>query len=366
LPDELRLIGAFLLALLLGWGLTPVALRAAAKTDFFDHPTGYKAHPAPTAYLGGVAVISAFVLVAALFAQGVTRFGAILGCTLVLCAIGTIDDRVAVRPSYRVAAELAAAVVLWGSDLGWNFPSSDLAQLVLTSIWVVGFTNAFNLLDNMDGVASSVGAVCGAGIAMLAGVNDDPVLAALALAFSGACVGFLPFNLRRGAPARIFLGDGGSMPMGFVLAAAAMSIPQGETGGWPLLLTASLLLGIPVLDTLLVVVSRARRGVSLMKGGRDHLTHRLQTKLGSAQAVALTVGSLQVCVSLLAVWTMQAGRNATIVAAIACVALGAVVVAVLETSAWATARSESADRFASAPGAQPRRSGPAEVRRRTL
>jgi UDP-N-acetylmuramyl pentapeptide phosphotransferase/UDP-N-acetylglucosamine-1-phosphate transferase len=139
-------------------------------------------------------------------------------------------------------------------------------------MWIVGLTNSFNLMDNMDGAASAVAAVCAAGLALQSLVRGDVALAALAVALAGACVGFLPYNLRAGAPVRIFLGDGGSMPIGFIVAAIAMNIPVGEQLGWTVLLVAALLLAIPMLATLLVVVSRTRRGVSIVTAGRDHLT----------------------------------------------------------------------------------------------
>lgn len=316
-------------------------MRVARRTAFFGHPVGYKVHGAPTPYLGGAAVIGAFLIAAVLFGSGTERFWPILLCAVWLAVIGAVDDRIAVRPLYRVLAALGAAAVLWGEGLGWSFLDSDFEQLVLTSLWVLGFTNALNLMDNMDGAASTVGAACSAGIAVLAVVEGDPVLAALALALTGACAGFLRFNLRRKAPARIFLGDGGSMPIGFLAAAMAMNLPVGDGLGWPLLLVGGLLLGIPVLDTLLVIVSRTRRGISLMTGGRDHLTHRLNSRLRSPRAVALVLGGLQAAVSLLALGALQLGRTAIIAAALICLALGASLVALLETPAWTSAHSEA-------------------------
>jgi UDP-GlcNAc:undecaprenyl-phosphate/decaprenyl-phosphate GlcNAc-1-phosphate transferase len=335
LPDEARLIGAVVVSLTAVWVLTPLALRLAVRTGFYDHPTGYKAHAAPTAYLGGAAVVTGFLLAALVTGKDLSRLWPVLVCAVGLMVIGTMDDRFAVRPSRRIAAELAAAAVLWHYDLGWTFLGSDLEKLILTAVWIVGFTNAFNLMDNMDGAASTVAAVCAAGIAgqtLVVGVDEG--VAVMALALCGACLGFLRYNLRRGAPARIFLGDGGSMPIGFVVAALAMAIPVDEPLGWPVLLVASLLLAIPVLDTLLVVVSRTRRGVALVTAGRDHLTHRLRMKLGTPRAVAGALAVTQALVSLLAIFAAQIGRTSIIVAATICLALGAAIVAVLDSPFW--------------------------------
>jgi UDP-GlcNAc:undecaprenyl-phosphate/decaprenyl-phosphate GlcNAc-1-phosphate transferase len=338
LPDEARLIGAVLVSLTAVWIFTPVARRLAVRSGFYDHPTGYKAHPAPTAYLGGAAVVTGFTLGALILGQDMSRFWPILACALALMVLGTLDDRFAVRPSRRIAGELGAAVVLWHYDLGWTFLGSGFEELILTAVWIVGFTNAFNLMDNMDGATSTVAAVCAAGIAAEAlVVGGEQGVAVLALALCGACLGFLRYNLRPGAPASIFLGDGGSMPIGFVVAALAMNIPVDEHLGWPVLLVAALLLGIPVLDTLLVVVSRTRRRVSLVTAGRDHLTHRLRMKLGSPRAVACALAVTQAAVSGLAIVAAEIGRTSIIVAATACLVAGGAIVALLDSPLWTSA-----------------------------
>jgi UDP-GlcNAc:undecaprenyl-phosphate GlcNAc-1-phosphate transferase len=338
LPDEARLIGAVLVSLAAVWILTPLALRLALRTAFLDHPVGYKAHAAPTAYLGGAAVVAGFVVAALAFGDGFSRFAPVLLCALGLSVLGTLDDRFAVRPTHRILAEVAAAAILWHYGLGWDFLDSRFEELVLTAIWIVGFTNAFNLMDNMDGAASTVAAVCAAGLGAQSLLEGDTRLAAFSLALCGACLGFLRYNLRRGAPARIFLGDGGSMPIGFVVAAVAMNVPTDEQMGWPVLLIGALLLGIPVLDTLLVVVSRTRRGVSVVTAGRDHLTHRLHARLASARLVALVLALGQAAVSVVAIVAGQVGRTTIIVTAMGSLALGGAVVAVLENPAWLRSR----------------------------
>jgi UDP-GlcNAc:undecaprenyl-phosphate GlcNAc-1-phosphate transferase len=335
LPDEARLASAVLISLIAVWLLTPVAHRLAVRTGFYDLPTGYKAHSTPTAYLGGAAVIVGFLLSVVLVGQNLSRWWPILACAFGLMVLGTFDDRITVRPKYRLAAELAAAILLWSQDLGWNVLGSDLAGLVLTCAWIVGFTNAFNLMDNMDGAASIVAAVCASGIAaQVLVVGSTGGVALIALALVGSCLGFLPYNLCRRAPARIFLGDGGSMPIGFIVAALAMSIPVDEPLGWPILLVAALLLAVPMLDTLLVVVSRTRRGVPIVTAGRDHLTHRLRAKLRSTAAVGAALAVTQGAVSLLTIAAASAGRTSVIVMAVACLVLAASIVALLDSSTW--------------------------------
>ena len=343
MPDEARLLGVVLVSLLSTWALVPLAIRVAARTGFFDQPIGYKVHATPTPYLGGAAVIGAFLIAAVVFGEGATRFWPVLVGGVGLAVLGAVDDRVAVRPLYRALAELAAATLLWSEGLGWSFLDSRFEELVLTALWVLGVTNSLNLMDNMDGAASTVGAACSAGIAAIAAVEGDVVLAAFALALTGACVGFLRFNLRAAEPARIFLGDGGSMPLGFLAAAVAMNIPLGDGLGWPTLLVGGLLLGIPVLDTTLVIVSRTRRRISVLTGGRDHLTHRLHSRLGSARQVGLILAALQATISLIAILSAQLGRTAILISTLACLALGAAIVAILETPVWTTAHSPTGE-----------------------
>jgi UDP-GlcNAc:undecaprenyl-phosphate/decaprenyl-phosphate GlcNAc-1-phosphate transferase len=335
LPDEARLIGAALLSLTAVWLLAPLALRVAVRTGFYDHPVGYKAHASPTPYLGGAAVLAGFFLAAIVFDHGSSRFWPILACALGLAVLGTLDDRFAIRPRYRILAEATAAAILWHYGLGWSFLDSRFEELVLTTIWIVGFTNAFSVMDNMDGAASTVVAACAAGLALNAAVGGDMELAAFSLALCGACLGFLRYNLRAGAPARIFLGDGGSIPIGFVAAAAAMNMPVDEPLGWPALLVSGLLLGVPVLDTSLVVVSRTRRSISIATGGRDHLTHRLCAKLGSTRTTVAALALVQFGLSLVAIAAGQVGRTTIIVAAMASLVFGALIIAVLESPEWA-------------------------------
>jgi UDP-GlcNAc:undecaprenyl-phosphate/decaprenyl-phosphate GlcNAc-1-phosphate transferase len=338
LPDEVRLVGALVVSFGAVLGLTPLAIRIASRTGFYDHPRGYKAHRAPTAYLGGAAVISGFALSALLFTGDAVHYLPLIGAAAGLWALGTVDDRVTVRPRNKILAEVAAAFVLWASGLGWTFPSSGFEELLLTTVWVVAFTNSFNLMDNMDGVAGTVGAACAAGVAGLALAQGDAALAALTLALAGSCLGFLPYNLRPGGrPARIFLGDGGSLPLGFILAGATMQIPMPGDLGWAALLAGGLLLGILVLDTLLVIVSRTRRGVSLMTGGRDHLSHRLRSRLGSPWAVAIALAATQAGVSTLAIVAVESGQTAVIMVATTCLAAGAGAIALLEKPGWAVA-----------------------------
>jgi UDP-GlcNAc:undecaprenyl-phosphate GlcNAc-1-phosphate transferase len=317
LAEGPRIAVAFFLAAALTAATVPMAIATARRTGFLDSPVGYKAHGRPTPYLGGAAVILAAGLTILLVGDGLSRYWPLLVGTVALALVGTVDDRVNLSPLLRVSTEVLAAWLLWSEDLGWSFLASDTANLLLTAFWVTGIVNAFNLMDNLDGAASSVGAVSAAGVAVLAVIGDDLALAAIAAALCGALVGFLRFNLAE--PARIFLGDGGSMAIGFLLAGALMVAPMGQLSNWSVLIAAALVVGLPVFDTTLVVLSRRRRGAPVLSGATDHTTHRLRVFLKSPRAVAGTLAIVQLALCGLAIEATRLGPEAAI--ALACFAL---------------------------------------------
>lgn len=326
---------AFLVAIVATLLLTPLAIRLAGRTGFYDHPVGYKGHDSPTPYLGGTAVIGGMLVASALFGSGSSAFVPIAIGAVVLLGVGTIDDRYGLGPLTRLAIEVAAAGVLFAGGVGWDLFASDLLNLVLTVVFVTGVVNAFNLMDNMDGATGTVAAVSGATLGVLALAQGSAELAAIALALSGACLGFLPFNLA--SPSRIFLGDGGSMPIGFVVAAAIMAVPGTGDLGWAFVPVAVVLVGLPALDTALVVVSRLRRGAGVFVGGRDHLTHRLRAKLGSARRVALVLAASQAVLTGAGAVLAGSDKSVAAFAATVLILVGVAVVALLESPDWAPA-----------------------------
>jgi UDP-GlcNAc:undecaprenyl-phosphate GlcNAc-1-phosphate transferase len=346
LPERL-LIGLAVAAAVV-YAVTPYAIAVANRMAFYDVPTDYKGHVRPTPYLGGAAVMAGFVIAVLLAAGDWQRTAPLVGGVAVLWVVGTIDDRRTVRPAWRVLVELALAWMVWASGLGWHLHAGALVDLGVTCAWIVAVVNAFNLFDNMDGAASTMALVVSAGAAILGLVRGDVWLAVGAASLGGACLGFLPRNIC--LPARIFLGDGGSMPLGFAAAVLVMVAATTSVPAWQSLPVALLLVGIPALDTSLVIVSRRRRGVPIVKGGLDHLTHRARRFLLSARAVALALGAVQAVVSVLAVLASQGGASFVVVGAILYVLAGGCAIAVLEIggTGMSTARSVSpASRVAS-------------------
>lgn len=307
---------------------TPFAIRAALRTGFLDNPVGYKQHARPTPYLGGVAVISAFVVATILFGRGFHDWQALIACSLALLLIGSVDDRVSLGPGIRVAAVAVVASVLYRSGLGWRVFDGDTANFIFTLAFVLGVVNATNLMDNLDGAATVVVGTGAISLAALAAIEGEGALATVALAVAGACAGFLPFNLAR--PGRIFLGDGGSMPLGLLTATMIMNLPRPAGLDGEMLVVAVVLVGLPALDTALVIVSRLRRRVTVLSGGRDHLTHRLLGRLGSTRRVALALAAGQTILGVIAIGLFQLTPGVALGAAVACVAGGLAVIVALE------------------------------------
>jgi UDP-GlcNAc:undecaprenyl-phosphate GlcNAc-1-phosphate transferase len=333
-----RLLIGLAVAAIVVYATTPYAIIVADRLQFYDKPIGYKGHAHPTPYLGGAALMAGFVIAVLVAAGDWSKTIPLVGGVALLWTVGTIDDRRTVRPAWRVLVELALAWMVWAAGLGWHLHMGGGVDLALTCLWVLGIVNAFNLFDNMDGAASTMALVVSAGAAILGVVRGDVWLAVGAASLGGACLGFLPRNLS--PPARIFLGDGGSMPLGFAVAVLVMVAATTSVVAWQSLLIALLLVGIPALDTSLVIVSRRRRGVSILKGGQDHLTHRARRFLPSARAVALVLGAVQAGVSVLAVLASQGGASFVVIGAILYVLAGACAVMLLETG-WMEASTAS-------------------------
>ena len=361
MPDELQqLTLGFLLAVGAALACTPVAIAVATRIGFQDKPVGYKGHKAPTPYLGGAAVVAAFLIGGISLGGELSRLSPIVVAAFGFWCLGTVDDKLNLDPKLRLVIEFAVASALWTTGLGWEVSGSQVVDLLLTNIWVVGLMNAFNLMDNMDGSAATVGAVSSAATAGLALSAGDVELATLCLCLSGACLGFLPYNLA--GPARIFLGDGGSLPVGFIVAATIMAVPITGDVGWTMPLAAIVLAGLPVVDTTLVMISRRRAGVPLLTGGRDHLTHRLATRLDTPRRVARALAAAQAVLGAIAIGVVQLGSGSVLTAwALWFVAATAAII-LLESRSWAPARA-AADSADPAPteagpppaGSQPRR-----------
>src|SRR3954453_8125851 len=332
MSPELSSAATFGIAALVTFVATPLMIRVAVRTAFFDSPTGYKEHARPTPYLGGAAIMAGIPVAVLLFGGAADGYGVIVACGLAIWLAGTLDDRVGLPVSARISLESAIAVRLWSTGHGWDVFHGAAADLLLTVLWVVGVANAFNMMDNMDGAAASMGVVCAVGAGVLALMSGAAALAPPCFALAGAASAFLPRNLE--TPWRIFMGDGGSLLIGLLVATLMMGVVAPGYLGPSGVIVAALLVGLVILDTTLVVVSRSRGGRPVLSGGRDHITHRLAHRLGPPRNVALALAGAQVAICAVTIGVVEAGIGWVLLAGGAGVVLGGVLVWQLERSPW--------------------------------
>lgn len=251
----------FATALVCAIGATPVMRRIALRTGMLDQPSARKVHATPIPRLGGVAMYGAFMLALVLFAD---RFyisqvvGIVVGATWV-SFLGLWDDRVGLHAGFKLAGQILGALILLIAGVTIDVLHQPILDAALTILWVVGITNAMNLLDNMDGLAGGVAAIASGFFLILAAVNGQYLVASLSAALLGASIGFLIYNFN---PALIFMGDSGALFLGFMLAATGIKL---RFPTHPLLATwfiPIVVLALPIFDTTLVFVSRLRRGLN--------------------------------------------------------------------------------------------------------
>ncbi len=287
--------------------LTPLCLRLAVHRGFLDHPGAHKGHESPVPYLGGLAIVGALsvaVIAAAVVRPPPSKFDEliiVLGIALGLSVVGLVDDLRGLGATVRLAAEIGAGVGIWAIGIGVQFTGSGAANALLTVLWIVGITNAFNLLDNADGLSAGVAGVSAASFFAIAAVDAQYLVAGLAIALAGCALGFLRHNYH---PARIYMGDAGSLYLGFLLAYLGLKVryPLPENIA---LLVAPVVLTIPILDTSLVTFTRLLHGRSPFRGGRDHISHRLM-RLGFP--VRWAVGSMYLATASLGVIALVISR----------------------------------------------------------
>lgn len=285
--------GVMLASLFLSLALTPLALRLALRFDILDHPGPAKFHREAVPYLGGAAIVVSFSA-AVLFGtavdpppSGLPELAGFLGLAVALAMIGLLDDvRGGLSAWVRVAAEAAAGVAVWAMGDATHlagFPS--WLDAIVTVAWVVGVTNAFNLLDNMDGLSAGVAGLAALAVFGVAWLQQRYLVAALAVALAGCAAGFLRHNFK---PAKIYMGDAGSLFLGFVLAVLLLKLREHPVARVDMAVILAIP-GVALFDTALVVVTRAARGVSPFQGGQDHTSHRLVRMGFSVKQAVLTI-----------------------------------------------------------------------------
>lgn len=312
-------IAVFVGATAMSLVLVPVVREYARSREIHDVPGGHKSHTAPVPYLGGVAMVVAFSLtmvLGVLLQRNTTisgqqislnieglalrsdtllrEFIVVIALALLYSTMGLIDDLRGLSPRLRFVIGLVIATSLVAFGVRFSSPLPLFADALISVVWILGITNAFNLLDNIDGLAAGTAAVAAGAFFFIAVINDQQNGALFAIALAGAMLGFLRSNFH---PATIYMGDAGSLFIGFLMAYLGLKMRTSVTE-IPQLFAPVVVLGVAVLDTTLVVVSRVRRGVSPFTGGQDHLSHRLR-RLGlsvrrSVTTLLLASGALGV------------------------------------------------------------------------
>lgn len=298
----------------------PVVRQLAWRAGALARPDTRRIHPEPIAQWGGVAIFFGVALAALLWRQPTladlrlmapssapsaveTAFEtvhlstAFFGCGFLMLALGMADDRYELKPHWKFLGQIFIVLILWSLGVriqALPFTSGmhslpESISLLLTMAWVLGVTNAINFIDGVDGLASGITAIGAASLALIE-IGKAPWAAAVAASLCGASLGFLRFNF---PPAKLYLGDAGSLLLGFWLAVVALAAAAKTVAATPLLLPM-LVLGVPLLDTLWAVIRRTVAGKPFWKADRGHVHHRLLARGCSTGKVLLLLYSAAV------------------------------------------------------------------------
>jgi len=321
----LAFIVIFLIALTTTFVSIPWIRRAALALGFVDAPSARKAHRTPTPLLGGAAIFLGAIFGVLIYYRGdpePTVIGVVLATTVVALT-GLLDDYRPLPAGVKLGGQVLGVLILAYFGIRVRLPVPEAVNYAITLIWLLGITNAINFLDNMDGLSAGISAVISAFILLLALFNDQFLVAALAAGLLGACLGFLRYNF---PPARIFMGDVGTMFLGFLLAVMGIQLRFPDNSNFVTWMVPVFLFGLPIFDMCLVVLSRLRRGISPSTAGRDHTSHRLVQLGFSARETVLILYLFSGILGMMALFITQAtiieGYSVGVVAAV--LGLGAI------------------------------------------
>lgn len=306
----------FIVAFIITFSLTPFVKKLAFRIGAIDVPKdNRRMHKKPTARLGGLAIYIGFVISTLLFSKiGPSIAGILIGSTIIV-TLGVFDDIYALSAKLKLAVQLIAALcpVLAGVQIDFIKVPSVISEygyiglgwlaIPITLIWIVGITNAINLLDGLDGLACGVSSISALTLLFIAIIVGEPVVAFVTSALAGACFGFLPYNFN---PAKLFMGDTGSLFLGFVLASISV---EGLFKGYAVISIAAplLVLGLPIFDTASAIIRRVRNHQPIMSPDRGHLHHRLVDMGFSQKRAVLIIYTLCIILCLGAVGLITTG-----------------------------------------------------------
>jgi UDP-GlcNAc:undecaprenyl-phosphate GlcNAc-1-phosphate transferase len=294
-------------ALVFAVGGTPLARHIAPRLGVMDQPSARKLHYRPIPRMGGLAIFGA-VMLALVFLRderNFDQFVSVLLAASLVSFLGLWDDRWGLGPMVKLLGQFVAALLLVATGIQVALPyMPNWANIMITLLWLVGVTNAFNLLDNMDGLSGGVAAIAAAFFVLMSAFSGQYLVGALAAAVLGACMGFLLYNYN---PASIFMGDSGALFLGFLLASIGIKLRFPDNVTFVTWMIPVLVLGLPLFDTTLVMISRLRRGLNpLTTPGKDHFSHRLVAMNMTQREAVLTLYLIAGALGMVAIFVTQA------------------------------------------------------------
>ncbi|WP_129779406.1 glycosyltransferase family 4 protein [Peristeroidobacter soli] len=310
----------FLLAMSVTMALIPPLMQAAARWQFLDAPEARKVHTTPVPRVGGIAMAAGTLLALLLSGEFAQPMPAYLAGVLVLLLFGVWDDRVTLSAGPKLIGQVIAVlfIMVWGDVTIGTITLTERHELPvwvswpLTFVFLIGVTNAINLADGLDGLAGGTTLLSLSALALLAFTSGTPFVGVVAIVIVGAILGFLRYNTH---PARVFMGDGGSQILGYSAAVLAVVLTQDEltplSSALPLLL-----LGIPIIDTLMVMTQRMLEGRSPLQADRNHIHHRLLGLGFDHHEAVMGIYFLQACLFVTA-WYLRYESDVTIIAVFA-------------------------------------------------
>lgn len=306
--------------------VTPLVRMLALRFEVVDRPSeAHKTHRDPVPYLGGIAIVTGVIVTTygALFISGNSEFVGLVSTVLIpavlMGIVGLVDDVKKLSPWPRFVAQnlvgLAISSVLIATDTFGSPSGSQIVDVIISVIWIVGITNSINFFDNVDGGASGAVAISSFFLFLLCIQGGQYFIAGLSIVLAGSTLGFLLWNK---PPARIYMGDAGALFLGVLLATLTLRFNPSPIDRISSLAIPVLLIAIPILDTSVAVFSRLRRRLSPFQGGQDHLSHRLMRSRYSKRQSILILWLLTLFFSLFAVSisfaNVELERNLTYIA----------------------------------------------------
>jgi len=308
----------FIVPFILSLVFTPLVRILALKKGFVSYPRVDRWHKHPTALLGGISIYLASTIPAFFIKIPDKRIlGLIIGATF-LFGVGLADDKFHFKPYTKLFCQIIAGCIAIGHGITLGMPQESFIAIPLTLLWIVGVTNSFNLLDNIDGLASGIAGISAFMLFLSSLFFSHNPSGVYGLIVCGAVLGFLPYNFN---PAKIFMGDSGSMFLGFTLAViSVLETSLHISGLFTTLFVPVLIMSVPIFDTLFVTILRKIQGRKIFEGGKDHTSHHMVTLGLSQRKTVLLLYAISLTFGLIAI--LHSKMNTLIVFTIAILGVG--------------------------------------------